>query len=99
MILEFLKKGRSGMPKYIKDIWYNTSVWTGKDKFPIVFDDKGRYIDCEIGLKIIMGKTKNNENIYYEVIKLWKSGGGDFRYDSDAIHCTLKFSHTGVKYV
>lgn len=57
---------------------------------PIVFDHKHHYIPCSIGQEVIMN-TINGKSIIYEIIKIRKTSGGDWFYDSDAYNCDLKF--------
>ncbi len=80
------------IPKYHNNVWYNQTVWIKEKQYPIIIDGQ-RYIDCKVGLKVIMGKTKRGKDIYYEVVKMWRTPGGDYIYASDAINCKLKFSH------
>lgn len=89
--MKLLKRLWYNLPKHKKDIWYNRAHWTSKSKYPIIFDYNSDYIDCEIGLEVVMGKTKDGLTIYYEVIKKWKTKGSDFLYNSDSINCDLKF--------
>jgi len=88
--MTFLKRLLNKVPKNINNVWYNQSIYSD-EKYPLIFDNSQRYIDCEVGLTVIMGKTKNGENIYYKVTKFWKTQGSDFYFPSDAINCNLKF--------
>ena len=81
------------LPNKIKNVWYNQSHYIDDKKFPIIFDEKGNYIDCRIGDKVIMMKTKDNRNVYYEVTSIKSTRGSDWLYPSDCINCDLKFSH------
>lgn len=80
------------IPKYKKDVWYNRSNNIEDEKYPIIFNSNNSYIDCSIGLEVVMGLTKDNKNIYYKVVKIRKTRGSDWLYPSDAINCDLKFS-------
>ncbi len=91
--MEWLTRLINNIPKYINDVWYNKSVWIEEEKYPVIYDSEGKYINCEVGIKVIMGKTKIGNDIYYTVVKTWQTSGGDFIYPSDAINCKLKFSH------
>src|ERR1700679_2997914 len=95
MSLKFITRLAHKLPKYINDIWYNKSAYMSEEKYPVIFDSDKNYIDCELGVKVIMGKTKDGKSIYYEVIKKWRTSGGDWLASSDAINCNLKFSHIG----
>ena len=81
------------LPKHMKCVWYNQTVWIHDAKYPIVYDDDKKYIPCKIGLIVVVGKTKNDKNIFYKVKKMTYSEGYDLCYSSDAINCDLKFSH------
>lgn len=83
------------VPRHIKDVWWNQSCWMKDKKYPIVFDENKRYIECEIGLEVVMGELKSGKKIYYKVVKIWRTRGSDFYYPSDAINCNLKFSRIG----
>jgi len=89
--MKLLKRLRYRLPKYKEDIWYNRSVWMSNKTYPLVFDDNQKYINCEVGLEVLMGITKSGLGIYYEVIKVFKTRGSDFIHPSDAINCDLKF--------
>jgi hypothetical protein len=81
-------------PKYIKDVWYNASLYiTDKDKYPKVFDKDNKYIGCKIGLIVKMFETEDNKSVFYKVINTRIEYGSDWLYPSDAIQCDLKFSH------
>lgn len=82
---------------HYKDVWYNAAANMSSTEYPVIFDEKQNYIDCEIGLKCVMGKTKDGRRIYYKVTKIWRSKGSDFLYPSDATHCSMKFSHVESK--
>ena len=90
--LNLFKSKNSKYPKEIKNIWYNLNAHSSKTDYPKVFNSDGRYICCEVGLKCKMFKTEKGEAVIYEVIKMWWQIG-DWLYDSDAIHCDMKFSH------
>ena len=74
---------------------YNLAIHSSSNKYPHVFDDKGKYIPCQVGLKVIMSHTEDGRPVYYEVVKIIRSRGGDWLYDSDCINCDLKYSHIG----
>mgnify|MGYP003671009134 FL=1 len=93
--MSFIQRIINGIPKYKKDVWYNQSNNMSDRKYPIIFDSNKSYIDCKIGLEVIMGVTKDNKNIYYKVVKMKKTRGSDWLYPSDAINCDLKFSRVG----
>jgi len=95
MFKEFLKRIKNKSPKYIKDVWYNVTVWNKERKYPIIFDKNDNYINCKLGLKVVMKELENNEKVYYEVVKLYDRQGGDYYYSSDATYCDLRFSHIG----
>ena len=92
----FIQRILNKLPKYKYGVWYNYHIHNRKE-YPIVFDSNGEYIDCEVGVKLIMGKTKRNENIYYEVVSYKYGRQGDWLYDSDRINCKMKFSHIEPK--
>lgn len=94
---KFIQRLINRLPKYYKNIWYNRSHWIEKEIYPKVFDEKGIYIDCRIGIKVLMGQTKSGRGIYYEVFKIKHKRGSDWLYPSDAIDCDLKFSHLSEK--
>lgn len=95
LIVSIFKKEHKSCKKYpneIKDVWYNHSIWSEKVKYPIVFDKNRKYIECSIGLKVIMFETFTKK-VFYEVVDIRSSRGSDFYYQSDAYNCDLKFSH------
>lgn len=95
-MIQFIQRIKNKLPKYKYDVWYNYSAHTKEVVYPIIFDKDGKYIDCKIGTKLIMGKTDKGQDIYYEVIaKKYRSG--DWLYDTDGIKCTMKFSHIAPK--
>lgn len=87
----FIQRLINRLPLYEKDIWYNISNNISERKYPVIFDENGRYINCKIGLSVLMGRTKSGKGIYYKVVKMWRTSGGDWLYDTDAINCNLKF--------
>ena len=93
-MINFIQRLRNRLPKYKYDVWYNYSAHTKEVVYPIIFDEKDKYIDCKIGVKVIMGKTNSGKNIYYEVVGI-RSRNGDWLYDSDSYKCKMKFSHIG----
>ena len=36
------------LPKHMKCVWYNQTVWIHDAKYPIVYDDDKKYIPCKI---------------------------------------------------
>jgi len=94
--MSFIQRIINKIPKYKKDIWYNISNNIPDKKYPIIFNKDGRYIDCKLGLEVIMGVTKKGNKIYYKVIKIRRTRGSDWLYPSDASNCDLKFSRIGV---
>jgi hypothetical protein len=90
-IIDEIKRIINKIPKYKMDVWYNASIWMKEEKYPIIFDKDKRYIDCKMGLKVIMGEDKNKNKIYYTVIKIYREKGSDYFYSSDAIYCNLKY--------
>lgn len=81
------------IPMKCKNVWYNRSCYISDKEYPKIFDDDKRYIPCQKGTYVIMGKTKEGENIYYKVIKRWSTRGGDWLVNSDAVNCDLEFSY------
>lgn len=78
---------------YKYGVWYNHHVHDRK-AYPVVFDKEGNYIDCKVGVKLLMGKTKSGDNIYYKVTSYHRDRPwSDWLYSSDSIKCTMKFSH------
>ena len=86
-----LKRWLYRKPKYL-NVWYNQAVHTN-ELYPHVFNDKGTYIPCKLGMVIKMFETSNNQSVYYKIIRIIKTPGGDWLYDSDNINCQLKYSH------
>ena len=80
--------------KYLK-IWYNRSIWMDKEKYPIIYDSTTKYINPNIGNKVIMGHTRTGKPVYYTITNITRSRGGDWFYDSDAYNVDLVFSHFG----
>lgn len=91
--MNIFKRLVNKIPLHKKDVWYNISNNISKELYPIIFDKDKNYIDCEMGLKVVMGKTKDGKLIYYKVVKIRRTKGSDWLYPSDAINCDLKFSH------
>jgi len=89
--MKWLTRLKYKLPKYRKNVWYNSSIWMSEIKYPKVFNENKEYIDCKLGLKVLMGETKCGKNIYYEVVRLRKTPGSDWIYDSDNINCDLRF--------
>ena len=83
---------RQGFPKRYKNVWYNFHVYD-REKYPVVFNDDGKYIECQIGQVVQMGVTEGGERVYYRVTQLWHTRGSDWLYSSDSINCDLIFSH------
>ena len=81
------------IPRKCKNVWYNRSCYIEKENYPVIFNDDKSYIPCQKGSYVVMGKTKEGENIYYKVIKRWATRGGDWLADSDAVNCDLEFSY------
>lgn len=81
------------IPMKCKNVWYNRSCYIENENYPIIFDDKKRYIPCQKGLLVVMGNTKDGESIYYRVTKCWITSGGDWLAGSDAVNCDLEFSY------
>ena len=90
--MKFLTRLRYSLPKTVKDVWYNQSIWVDSAEFPVVFDSKGDYIPCEVGLEVVVNKTKSGKCIYYKVVKLWRTRGSELIRHSDSINCDLEFS-------
>jgi hypothetical protein len=90
--MSFIQRLINGIPKHKKDVWYNQSNNMSDRKYPIIFDKNKKYIDCKIGLEVIMDITKDGKNVYYKVTKIRKTKGSDWLYPSDAINCDLVFS-------
>jgi len=88
LVLRWLNK----IPKYEKNVWWNRSCHMREQKYPKVFDKDKHYIDCRVGQEVKMGETKLGEDILYTVIKVWRTQGSDWLYDTDAYSCNLKFS-------
>ena len=80
------------LPRHRKNVWYNYSIHADGE-YPIVFDKFKNYIPCEIGLIAQMGVTKCGKKIYYKVTNMYRTRGGDWLYQSDAINCDMVFSH------
>lgn len=81
-----------GIKMYEYDVWWNQSYWLDNCKYPIIYyKDKGS-VDCRVGQEVKMGETELGEDILYKVIKVWRSKGSDFMFDTDALNCDLKFS-------
>ncbi len=71
-------------PKYKNDFWYNHTIHSSDVNYS-VFDEKGAYINCVVGLEIQL------KDGLYKVIKVWRHNpGGDWLYPSDCIQCDLK---------
>ena len=90
-VVSWIKRLRHGIPKYKKNVWYNQSNNMSERIYPIIFDDNKNYIDCEVGLEVVMGKH-GDKLIYYKVTKMRRTRGSDWLYPSDAINCDLKFN-------
>lgn len=99
-MLNLLTRWWLGIPKYKKNIWYNRSLHVGENPgYPLIFDEKGKYIPCKVGNIVLMGTTKEgNYEIYYKIIKFWKTPGSDWLYPSDSINCDMKFFCITKKY-
>jgi hypothetical protein len=83
------------IPKYIDDVWYNQSAYMSDRFYPIIRDSNDKYIECKLGLKVIMDKLPSGKLVYYKVIKIRNTRGSDYLCSSDSINCKLKFSHLG----
>ncbi len=92
-MLKFLERWKYKLPKKINKVWYNRSVHISNMKYPIIFNENKRYINCEIGLKVVMNEFENGKKAFYKVSKIRNLRGGDWLYDSDNIECDLEFSH------
>lgn len=92
LIKKLFNSPPKGFPRYQTNVWYNYSIWS-EEKYPIVFNDTKSYIDCYVGLKVVMGVTTKNKKVYYTVSSIKQMPGGDWYYPSDSIHCNLTFSH------
>ena len=92
-MFKLIQRLRYRLPKRIKNVWYNRSVHTSKEEYPIVFDENERYIDPKLGLKCKMRKLKNGKFAYYKIVKIKKSKGSDWLYSTDNIDCDMVFSH------
>jgi hypothetical protein len=95
--MKFITRLIHRIPKYYKNVWYNQSVYIKERKYPIIFDEDERYINCFVGRTVAMGKTKDGRDVNYKVISLWRTSGGDWLSDSDAINCDLQFSYISPK--
>lgn len=91
-MMNFIQRLKNKLPEYKYQVWYNHSAHTRQVVYPIIFDKDGKYIDCKVGLKCIMGKTDKGQDIYYEVTDI-NYRSGDWLYDTDGIKCDMKFSH------
>lgn len=89
--LNTIERRLYGIPKYYHKLWYNQSVHCKNVKYPIVFDSDKKYINCNKGLELVMGETKDGRLIYYKIIKTYYRSA-DWLYDSDGYSCDLKFS-------
>ena len=87
----FLKK--HGLPKTIKKVWYNGSWNMISQTYPKLFSHWGQYINCKVGLITTMQLTKDGKEAKYEVVKMRKLSGSDWRHAFDAIECDFKFHH------
>lgn len=92
-MIKFLLRWKYKIPKYMYGVWYNQSAYMSDRKYPIIFDEKGGYINADIGRSIIMGKTRDNRDIYYKIVRINYTPGSDWLFESDAINCDLKFDH------
>jgi len=78
------------IPRVQNDVWYNYSLHS-KGKYPKVFDENGKYIQCEIGQKLQMGETACGKKIYYKIKNIRSRRGGDWLYSSDSFRCDMTF--------
>lgn len=86
-----IQRIRYGLPKQIKNVWWNQAVHMSDVKYPEVLPKGGTYIDCEIGIVIPMKELTDNKQAYYEVVKIKRKRGSDWFYPSDAYECDLIF--------
>lgn len=94
---KFIQRILNRLPKYKFSVWYNHHAHDRK-AYPIIFDADKKYIDCKIGVKLVMGETKDGEKIYYKVVKYWRERPwADWLYETDCINCHMKFSHIEPK--
>lgn len=89
------------IPKYYNNIWWNRTCHMSDVIYPVIFDKNKKYINCQVakqeGLEIKMGETKYGDDILYKVVKVWKTKGSDWLYDTDPYNCNLKFSRINKK--
>lgn len=95
-MMQFIQRLKNRLPKYKYDVWYNYHAHDRK-QYPIIFDKDGKYIDCNVGIKLIMGETKTGGKIYYEIMSYKYGRRGDWLYETDRINCKMKFSHIEPK--
>lgn len=85
------------LPKNMKDIWWNRSVFTDK-KFPIVNWEEIGYLNCRVGLIVPMVDLGNGKYAYYKVVKRWATSGGDWLRSSDKWNCDMIFETVRTGY-
>lgn len=93
--LNIIERRLYGIPKYYHKLWYNQAVHCRDTKYPIVFDNDKKYINCREGLECVMDETQDGRLIYYKITKTYYRSA-DWLYDSDGYSCDLKFSRLGT---
>jgi hypothetical protein len=75
----------------MKKIWWNSSMYMEEVIFPIVNWEQIGYLNCAVGLIIPMKDLGNGKYAYYEVVRVYGTGGSDWIRPSDSKNCDLRF--------
>lgn len=79
-----------GVPFRYKNVWYNQSIHTN-ELYPEVVDEKGKYIPCKKGKRVVMGHDAKDNPIFYRIKRAWVMDGSDPEHPSDAWMCDIEF--------
>jgi hypothetical protein len=79
------------LPKKMKKVWWNRTLHMTEYIFPVLTWSGIRYLKCKVGLIVPMEKLKDGRYAYYRVVKISKSPGGDWLFDTDPIDCDMVF--------
>ena len=94
-IYKWIIRKRYNLPKILKKEWLAAGVHMKDKALPPVWDEDENYIDINIGDIMPMEEVGNGLFAYYEVVKSYRKGGGDYLYDTDRYHYDMEFTHVG----
>lgn len=96
-MIKLLLRLKYRLPKNMKSIWWNRSIYTDK-KYPIVNWELIGYLNCKVGLVVPMVDLGKGKYAYYKVVKIYPTSGGDWFNSSDKWNCDMIFETVRIGY-